>query len=700
MKAVELLDSRVATAFYGRFHTLREAQEAAIEPLISGKNVVLSSGTGSGKTEAVVAPLMSRYWRLAARSDALVLLYIAPTKALVNDLEKRLYQPLYSLGLRVGIRHGDRDDLAKGPTPHVLITTPESLDVMLFRKEPALSSLRAVVIDEVHLLYNTQRGLQLSILLQRLQRRLHDEFQWSALSATIGRLSDVRDFLMGTDEDAVFLKYPAHREIDAQVRHIPSEAAFLVLIHKLTEGRPTKLLVFANARRECERLAGVLHRDERLRHATFAHYSSLSPEVRVDTERKFAASNTAICIATSTLELGIDIGDIDAILLWGVPGGVESFLQRIGRGNRRVNKTNVVCLVPDTSGSVVGDALWFAALVDAARKGELPVRAPFELFGAVAQQCLSVVASDGGRFTRIAELCELMDYRAYLDREAVESVLAELAANGYLQRHGFKNQYGAEEALHQLVDYQMIYGNFGAGSQTVDVYHSSKHLGDVPAVNLLRIHAGDTVRFAGKSWRVQKASRDRLLLQPAKASHGTVDFTYASGVIHADAFVANRLWQLLHEPGFSADLFALPVRKGVAEMKEQLTKCCSHGQIPFSRGSDGIRYFTFAGYLVNKAIGLIANKPGFQADDLVLQVSSPIDWPTIPSNPAAYQSVFHLLFEPSSEQSIYQQQLPSALQLREFLQEWLRDETIPQILSRLVHSKPVKVEASTLGAVT
>ena len=94
---------------------------------------------------------------------------------------------------------------------------------------------------------------------------------------------------------------------------------------------------FADSRRECERLAGILQDDETLRHSVFAHYSSLSPEVRLDTERKYAVMRTAICVATSTLELGIDIGNIDAVLLWGVPSGVDSFLQRIGRANRRLS---------------------------------------------------------------------------------------------------------------------------------------------------------------------------------------------------------------------------------------------------------------------------------------------------------------------------------------------------------------------------
>lgn len=696
MSAVHLLDPCVATAFYGRFQSLREAQQAAIEPILAGRNVILSSGTGSGKTEAVTAPLVSRFWREAAKTDALFLLYIAPTKALVNDLEKRLYQPLYSLGLHVGVRHGDRDDLAAGQTVHVLVTTPESLDVMLFRKDPALSHVRAVVIDEVHLLYNTQRGLQLSVLLQRLQDRVSKPFQWAALSATIGDLSDVHTFLAGVDEAPVFLSYPSRRTIDAQIRPVASEVGFLDLIRRITDDKPTKLLVFANSRRECERLAGILQQDPTLRHAVFAHYSSLSPEVRLDTEKKFATSDTAICLATSSLELGIDIGDIDAVLLWGVPGGVESFLQRIGRGNRRAHKTNAVCLIPDTSGSVGWDALRFAALVDAASRGELPRRRPYELYGAVAQQMLSVIASNDGRFTRVADLCQLVRHKPHLDRPTVESILAQLVANGHLHAHGFKNQYGAEEPLYDLVDFQMIYSNFGSGSQTVDLYHGTKWLGEVPATNLLRIRRGSVVRFAGKYWRVQKASREKILLQPARPGHA-MDFTYISCGVQTDSFVANRVWQLLYADQFPEELFESSLRHNVGEARAKLRAACTRHQIPYFRSAEGVRYFTFAGYLVNKAIGLVSRKPSFKASDGSLLVPSPIDWTTIPSEPTAYEGVFPSLFEASSERSLYQAQLPAELQLREYLEDWLKDQAVADTLLRLVGSSPVEVAPATLA---
>ena len=689
MTDADQLDKRISTAFYGRFNELREAQHAAIEPLLAGRNIVLTSGTGSGKTEAVMAPLVSKYWREAVRDDYLFLLYIAPTKALVNDLEKRLHPPLATLNLRVGVRHGDRDDLKSGPIPHVLITTPESLEVMMFRKDSALQSVRAVVIDEVHLLYNTQRGLQLSVLLQRLRRVISHDLQCAALSATVGDLSYIRDFLLGVEADAELLAFSAARVIDAQIRHIENPHQFLSLVKRMTEGRPTKLLVFTNSRRECERLAGVLQDEKSLHHCVFAHYSSLSPEVRLDTERKYAAMCTAICVATSTLELGIDIGDIDAVLLWGVPAGVDSFLQRIGRGNRRSNKTNVVCLVSDDSDSVPLDSLRFAVLFNAALNGELPICELYDLFGAIGQQCLSIIASEDGRFTRIADLCDLFQHKPYLQREVFESILAELASNGFLQRHGYKNRYGAEEEVHRLVDMKMIYGNFGVGSQTVDLFHGAKRLGEVPAINLLRIRGGVTVRFAGKNWRIKKVSREGIHLEVCKGKTDAIEFSYGGSGVSSNPYIADRMWTLIHTDSAVQDQFSNALSEKVREFILSIRKVCTFEQIPFARTAEGIRYYTFGGYIVNRAIGLFSGKPEFKADDVSLLVPSPIDWSSIPDKPADYEEFFHLLFESSAAQSIYQKQLPFELQEREYLQAWLKDMAIPRILTRLRKAEAV-----------
>jgi len=687
------LDRSVASAFYGEFPTLRPVQEAAIPPILQGKNVVLSSGTGSGKTEAVLAPLISLYRRKALDADSLAILYIAPTKALVNDLEKRIRLPLQNINFKLGVRHGDHDDMASGGTPNLLITTPESLEVLLFKKEKRLTNVKAVVIDEVHLLYNTQRGLHLSTLLKRLNHFTGRKLQWAALSATVSILANVRDFLFGPDEEAIFLQYPAQRSIDAYIRHINDEESFLRLVKRLAEGKNVKLLVFANSRRICEKLVSVLAQDTLLEQIVFAHYSSLSPELRIETEEKFASSRSAICVSTSTLELGIDIGDIDAVILWGAPASAESFLQRVGRGNRRQNKTNAICLIPNDSETPLCDALRFLALIDSAQNGELPVLDPYDLYGAAGQQCLSMIASENGRYMRIADLCKFFDHKVHLSRSTIEEILAELANNGYLQRHGFKNQYGADQKLYELIDYRMIYGNFGANSQTVDVFQESKKLGTVPSINLLRVKSGMHVRFAGKSWLVGKASAEGFVLESTKArSRGeAVDFIYPGGGIGFDAFLCNRMWNIIHSE---------PIKRLMSEelyndyhiFRKRLVDICGPEQIPYVEIENGYRYFTFGGYLLNKALALITNQWDFKADDIFLRCSLPIDWGSIPAEPKDYEPVFHSLFEMSGNQSLYQTLLPPTLQLQEYLQNWLKDKTIIEVLQRLQKSEAVRVD--------
>ena len=685
-----LLDRQVNSAFYGKFSTLRPVQDAAIAPLLNGQNTVLCAGTGSGKTEAAMAPLISRYWQQAIYDDTLAILYIAPTKALVNDIENRLYSPLQSLGMRVGIRHGDRDDLTKRLLPHVLVTTPESLDVLIFRKDRALQGIKAIVIDEVHLLYNTQRGLQLSILLQRLKQFLDRSLQWAALSATVGNLENVRNFLFGNNEPAEMIAFSGHREINAHIRHITTEIEFADLITRLIEDSPFKLLVFANSRRECERLVSVLQQQERLSYKVFAHYSSLSSDVRVNTETMFAAAQSAICITTSTLELGIDIGDIEAVILWDVPSSIESFLQRIGRSNRREAKTNVICLIPDTATHPVYQGLKFLALLDAARNGEIPARKPHELYGAVGQQCLSAIASNNGSFTRIRDLHSLFSHLNHLTRDKLESILSELAINDYLQPHGYKNQYGANDRLWNLVDYRLIYGNFGLGSQSIKIINQSEILGEVPIDNLLRISRGDIVRFAGRSWSIVNTSREAIKVEPEPNSRRpTVSFIYGGKGIGDDVFICDRVAQILSEEEIDLKICHHSIRSMIQSLQEKLQDLDSNN-ILFCHTSTGFLYYTFAGKSVNKAIAVSQSLHNSRVTDIVIEVPYKIQWQNIPSEPIDYLEIIDQLFD-TTGQSIYQALLPTSLQREELIQNWITDPVIAKVIKRLKMSTPVEI---------
>ncbi len=694
MNDTQLLNHTVASAFYGNFTSLRPAQKDIIRPIISGNNVVLSSGTGSGKTEAILAPIISLYWHETIETDSLSILYIAPTKALVNDLVKRIQLPLYKLGMRLGVRHGDKDDLASGVKPHLLITTPESLEVMLFRKEKTLKSVRVFIVDEVHLLYNTQRGLQLSVLFHRLKQITGKPIQWAALSATVGNLENVRDFLFGKNENAFFLQCASDRFIDAIIRRISSESDFLKIIKRLTKNRPTKLLVFANSRRECERLANILFHDKELEPFVVAHYSSLAPEIRLETEYKFSILNTAICIATSTLELGIDIGDINAVILWDVPPNAESFLQRIGRGNRRLKKTNAICLIPDTSQSPIYDALRFLSLIDASRKGELPIIEPYELYGAAGQQCLSMIAADNGQFKKVADLSKVFEHIDHLKRDSIEFILSELSNKKYLQKHGFKHQYGADDGLYDLIDFRMIYGNFGVGSSTIDIVYGDKILGSVPSINLFKIQTGTIVRFAGKSWSVRKKNPEAVYLEPTKGKIlGKLnDFSYPGSSVRFDPFLCDRIWKIVHQGMLPTNIFDSHLYETLSIFLKKIHDSCKIDEIPFCYSDGKVFYLTFGGHLVNKAISLATRQLEYEANDVCLNTLSTVKWHTILDQPKEFEPIFKDLFEITDEQTIYQKLLPFEFQVREFLQEWLKDQTIPMILKRLSKSEVVNVD--------
>jgi len=685
------LEGCVASAFYGNFANATDAQKAAIESLLSGRNLILTAGTGSGKTEAVTAPIVSKFYVDAIRLDGLFLIYIAPTKALVNDLEKRLQPILQSINLRIGIRHGDKDDLKKKKSPHILITTPESLEVLLLRRDPAIKSVKAVVIDEVHLLYNTQRGLQLAVSLRRLAKLSLRPVQIAALSATVGNLIDVANFIFGENNQADLLCFPANREIDAQIRYAKEINDFVTLVQRLMADDARKFLVFVNSRRECELLAGELKKSEILREYVFAHYSSLSPEVRRETEITFAEIERAICVATNTLELGIDIGDIDAVLLWGIPISIESFVQKIGRGSRRSNKTNVICIIPPESKSPLMDALRFAAFITVAIAGHYGNQKPFELYGAVGQQCLCIVKQNNGHFTRIRDLCDSVQYRSYINRELIEEILAHLSEKEYLKHHDYKNSYGADAKLHQLVDRREIYGNFGLGSEKVPIIHGSKHMGDIPAENLDRIRTGIIVRYAGRSWRICNFSKNGIFLEPYSPSSKAVDFKYGGSSLPTDFHNINHVWHLIHSDETDFNWFTKSLRPKIKVFLEKIKQSCNYNQIPFMRNAGGFKYFTFAGTLVNKAIALSTNKDISDISVFSLLTSSEINWHTISPNPEDYTSYLLSDFHESMEQSIFQRELPLQLQLHEFLQPWLKDDDVPNILKRLATAEPVEI---------
>lgn len=691
-----LLTPEIGRAFYGAFQKLNPAQRDAVEPLLEGTDVLVLAGTGSGKTEAVVAPLVQRWLPEIRRDGGCRILYVTPTRALANDLLRRLEPPLESLGVVVGVRHGERNDLNRAEQPHVLITTPESLDVLLTTRDIALRTVQGVVVDEVHLTYNTQRGFQLAILLKRLERLTQHACQVIGLSATVANPADIWQFFRPGHE-VVTIVQPQNKPLDVHIREVPSDQALVNLVDRIGAGSRVKILLFANARRECDRLGAALRRNTDLADNVFVHHSSLDREIRCAAERHFQDAARAVCVATSTLELGIDIGDIDLVILYGHPGGWESFLQRVGRGNRRAEKTNVACLVSPDHGSTFRSMLAFEALLAQIRAGRMERERPLHVYGAAVQQILSFILEHQGTYVRLADLTDLFTGWPHLEADMVEAIVRELAQAGHLLPHDFQNRYGAGEQLYRLRDLRMIWGNFPVRSRDVQLRAGNREIGRIPATNLLRITAGTILRFGGAHWRVRRVLPDFVDVEPTRSASG-LEVSYGGSALPLDPTIAEEMLRLIEE---GEDHFAIADGSG-ALFSSTLLRLRSHvasQRLCVTRDAEGRFYhFTFAGRILNGVIARWAGLSDFDAGDLVLRTERGLDLSHLPTDPRDLQSFAELASPPPEDLTIFQSLLPPDLLAREHRDAWLKTPVHRRSLERLRQANALEVPFSELAS--
>ena len=364
---------RAYLPFFGRFGTLTPIQREAIPRVLAGSNVVVASPTASGKTEAVVAPVAEA---LTARTSAkLSVVYVVPTRALGNDTLARIEGPLSDMGITTALKHGDRPQLPR-PSSQVLITTPESLDSLICRQQGLFRDLQELIIDEIHLLDNTYRGDQLRVLLKRL-RQLSScrDFKTHLLSAT---LADAYQVARRYTETFEVVQVPGRREIDYLVLDSLADGYALA-----RERGWKKVLCFCNKRESVEEVAAVLGKLWSP-YPVLTHHGSLSRNERESTEAIMKQADVAVCVATSTLEVGIDIGDVDFVLVAEVPWSITSLLQRIGRGNRRKSRIHAGMIAQSEAEKAIANSMF-----EAAARGEVLFEHYVADLGVAVQQIFS-----------------------------------------------------------------------------------------------------------------------------------------------------------------------------------------------------------------------------------------------------------------------------------------------------------------------
>ena len=330
-----------------------DIQRIAIPPILQGKNVLVIAPTGTGKTLASILPIFNMFLerRSAEETKGISILYVTPLRALNRDIVRRLSEIGKELNIKVQVRHGDtptstRVMQAKSP-PEMLVTTPETLQAILpgRRMREHLKGVRWVVVDEIHELATNERGVQLSLALERLEHLTGRSFQRIGLSATVGEEGKVGQFLAGTERTATVAKSEELKEFDVQVQYVPpisedskdsdkyglppTTIARAKQIAKIISEKQSTL-VFTNTREQAEAVGSQLHvlvPELSVR----VHHGSLSREIREEVEKGFQDGSVKGVICTSSLELGIDIGSVDFIVQCMSPRMSTRLIQRIGR---------------------------------------------------------------------------------------------------------------------------------------------------------------------------------------------------------------------------------------------------------------------------------------------------------------------------------------------------------------------------------
>ncbi len=359
-------------AFFSRFGRLTPVQQEVIPIILDHAGVMVVAPTGSGKTEAVLAPLLEI--ALREKWHGLCILYIVPTRALASDLERRIREPIADIGLVCGSKHGDKPNLRK--SINVLVSTPESVDSLICRLPELFTSVCAVVIDEVHFTDGTYRGDQLRVLLRRLRRRSAcPKIRTYLLSATVPNPEEVAGRYI---DDAVVVNAGSQRAVQW---YFASSLEELVALARSKSWR--KILCFCNTRAAVEETSAHLSKLWEP-YPVIAHHGSVSRHERKEAELALREHRNAICVASPTLEVGIDIGDIDAVALIEAPWSLASLQQRLGRANRRSGTIVAAAIARSDVGREI-----FRAMFDCISAGNWPATAYVPDLSVVVQQILS-----------------------------------------------------------------------------------------------------------------------------------------------------------------------------------------------------------------------------------------------------------------------------------------------------------------------
>jgi ATP-dependent Lhr-like helicase len=566
----DIFHPAVARWFTSQFRVPTAAQTDAWPTIAAGGHALIAAPTGSGKTLAAFLAAIDSLVRQAvdgSLGDAVQVVYVSPLKALSNDIQRNLTQPLAGIAaqleamgvscapIRSQVRSGDTSQTERAAMrrrpPHILVTTPESLYLLLTSESgrAMLASTRTVIVDEIHAVVSSKRGAHLALSLERLAALCPQRLQRIGLSATQKPIAEVARFLAGTAAvDAVTIVDSGHvreRDLALVLPDAPLEA---VMANEVWENLYDQLarlaqshrttLIFANTRRMVERV--TRHLSERIGEEQIAaHHGSLAKEQRLDAEQRLKSGALRVLVATASLELGIDIGDVDLVCQLGTPRSISTFLQRVGRANHAVDGIPKGRLLPLSR----DDLVECAALLAAVRRGELDtLRMPVQPLDVLAQQMMAEVSSrEYGEDELYRLVLRAWPYRD-LARDDFDAIVRMLC-DGVSTRRGRQSAYLHHDAVNGRLrarkgarltaitcggaipdnaDYQVVLEPAGTFIGTLNEDFAVESL------------AGDVFQLGNCSYRILRVEAGRVRVEDARGQPPNMPFWLGEAPARSD----------------------------------------------------------------------------------------------------------------------------------------------------------------------
>lgn len=608
----EIFHPAVARWFARTFPAATEPQLQAWPQIKQHRHTLIAAPTGSGKTLAAFMSAIDDLVRLGVEGkldDTTHVIYVSPLKALSNDVQRNLQLPLAGIqselrmmglpeiNIRTLVRTGDtpaaeRTAMTKRP-PHIVVTTPESLYILLTSEggRRMLETTRTLIVDEIHAVVGDKRGSHLALSIERLEQLIRQHSQNSpgnglvriGLSATQNPIEEVARFLVGSENIDANLKpnctiidsgHKRQLDLAIELPESPLEAVMSGEVWNEVYDRLAQLirqhhttLVFVNTRRLAERVAR--HLGERIGDENIAaHHGSLAREQRLDAEQRLKAGELSALVATASLELGIDIGDVNLVCQLGSTRSIASFLQRVGRSNHTVEGFPKGRIFPLSRDELVE----CAAIIDSVRRGELDhLEIPERPLDILAQQIVAAVAAEEwGEDTLFEMVRRAYPYRN-LEREQFDSIVRMLA-EGFSTKRGRRSTYLHHDAVNKRLRGRRnarlaAITSGGAIPDTADyavvLEPSELVIGSVNEDFAIESLQGDIFQLGNTSWRVLRVEQGKVRVEDAHGQPPSIPFWLGEAPARTQELsvsvsrlreeVASRVIELVHDSPIEVD---------------------------------------------------------------------------------------------------------------------------------------------------